>query len=177
KAAPAATLHDKVLHADADMNRADWKTGVATIVGVAGIGLGFWWADAVAALLGSASVIRDGDNNTRVAMVGLTDARPTPVDGGGVHPLVHRVDRDLADVPWGRDHGARLRDEGHVFHVEAYLVPAAEEDVSVDRLAAVRRRLTALNWKTADAVVTGLSGGDDHHRPGSPAGRSAGTPA
>ncbi len=165
KAAPAATLHDKVLHADADMNRADWKTGVATIVGVAGIGLGFWWADAVAALLVSASIIRDGVNNTRGAIGGLTDARPTRFDGSGVHPLVHRVDRELADVPWARDHGARLRDEGHVFHVEAFLVPAAEEDVSVDRLAEVRRRLTALNWKIADAVVTGVSEVDDHHRP------------
>ena len=40
KTGPAEALHDKVLYADADMNRAYWKTGLATIVGVLGISLG-----------------------------------------------------------------------------------------------------------------------------------------
>ena len=37
----AEQLSDKVLRADADMNKADWLTGLATAVGVLGIGLGF----------------------------------------------------------------------------------------------------------------------------------------
>lgn len=45
----AEQLHDKVLRADADMNRADWLTGLATAAGVVGIGMGWWWADAAAA--------------------------------------------------------------------------------------------------------------------------------
>ena len=36
----ARTLHDKVLFADADMNRADWMTGVAGLLGVIGIASG-----------------------------------------------------------------------------------------------------------------------------------------
>jgi divalent metal cation (Fe/Co/Zn/Cd) transporter len=34
------TLHDKVLYADADMNKADWMTGAAAIAGIVGIGWG-----------------------------------------------------------------------------------------------------------------------------------------
>src|SRR5690625_2674094 len=39
----AKELHDKLLYADADMAKADWGTAAATIIGVLGIGLGFWW--------------------------------------------------------------------------------------------------------------------------------------
>ena len=49
KLKPASELHDKVLYADADMNKADWQTAAAGIVGVLGIGLGLWWLDFVAA--------------------------------------------------------------------------------------------------------------------------------
>src|SRR5699024_11581398 len=56
----AEQLHDKVLHADSDMGRADWTTAVATIAGVLGVGFGLWWADAAAALLVSLLIVRDG---------------------------------------------------------------------------------------------------------------------
>src|SRR5690554_4425162 len=46
----AKDLHNKVLYADADMNKADWMTALGSIVGVTGVGIGLWWLDAVAAL-------------------------------------------------------------------------------------------------------------------------------
>lgn len=165
KMAPAEALHDKVLYADADMNRADWQTGVATIVGVVGIGLGLWWADAVAALVVSVSIVWDGVYNLRGAIAGLADARPTTFDGRKPHPVLQRIDDELAEVSWACDHGTRVRDEGHVFHVEAYLVPAPGEDVSVDRLADVRRRVSELNWKIEDVVVTAVTEVRDRYRP------------
>lgn len=48
----AKELNDKVLYADAEMNRADWLTGCAAMLGVVGIGFGLWWADADAHGLG-----------------------------------------------------------------------------------------------------------------------------
>ena len=165
KAAPAEALHDKVLYADADMNRADWKTGLATIVGVLGIGMGLWWADAVAALVVSVSIVRDGWSNVRGAIEGLADARPTRYDGTDPHPLVHRIDDLLAGVDWAVDRGARVRDEGHVFHVEAFLVPADGQEVTVARLTEVRRRLSQLSWKIEDVVVTVVPEVLDAHRP------------
>ncbi|MGW8593430.1 cation diffusion facilitator family transporter [Dietzia sp. NPDC055877] len=165
KAEPAETLHDKVLYADADMNRADWKTGIATIVGVLGIGMGLWWADAVAALVVSVSILRDGWANVSGAIQGLADARPTRFDGTDPHPLVHEIDEVLDGVAWADDHGARVRDEGHVFHVEAFLVPADGQQVTVEMLTAVRRRLTDLSWKLKDVVVTVVDEVHDTHRP------------
>jgi len=45
----ARGLHDRVLLADAEMNRTGWLTAGAAMLGVVGVGLGLWWADAVAA--------------------------------------------------------------------------------------------------------------------------------
>ena len=58
-----------------------------------------------------------------------------------------------------------MRDEGHVFHVEAFLVPADGQQVTVEMLTAVRRRLTDLSWKLKDVVVTVVDEVHDTHRP------------
>src|SRR5690606_32692628 len=59
----AKKIHDKVLFADSQMNKADWMTAAAAMVGVVGVGLGFWWADAAAAACISFSILRDGFTN------------------------------------------------------------------------------------------------------------------
>lgn len=41
KMKPAKILHSKALFADAQMNRADWMAGLASIIGITGIGMGF----------------------------------------------------------------------------------------------------------------------------------------
>ena len=61
----ADDLHDKVLYADADMNKADWMTALGSIIGVTGIGLGLWWLDAVAALFIAVTILGDGIKNTK----------------------------------------------------------------------------------------------------------------
>ena len=47
------------------------------IVGVAGNGPGFWWADSAAALLISMSIMWDGLRNTKAAVFDLMDERAT----------------------------------------------------------------------------------------------------
>ena len=42
KARLAPVLHNKLLYADADMAKADWQTNAASIIGVLGIGVGWW---------------------------------------------------------------------------------------------------------------------------------------
>ncbi|QGQ19295.1 cation transporter [Cellulomonas sp. JZ18] len=149
----ARTLHDRVLYADADMNRADWLTAVAGIVGVLGIGVGLWWADATAALVISFSILKDGVSNVRTATVALMDARATTVDGDEVHPLVAQVDAHLAGVPWVADGRVRLRDEGHVFHAECFVVPRAGHAPTLEDLTALVRDVSDLDWKLQDVVV------------------------
>ena len=54
------SCYDKVLYADAQMNRADWMTVTAAIVEVLGIGAGIWWLDAIAAMVIGLDITRDG---------------------------------------------------------------------------------------------------------------------
>ena len=149
----AEELHDKVLYADADMNKADWMTGLATSVGVLGIGMGLWWADAVAALVVSASILKDGATNLKGAVADLVDSRPTTYDDAAPHPLLQEMETVLRQQPWVQDVGVRVRDEGHVFHVEAFVVPAEGVVPTLGQLAAARKRCADLDWKIEDVVL------------------------
>ena len=149
----ARELHNKVLYADADMNKADWMTSAGTIVGVAGIGLGFWWADAAAALFIAAGILRDGLRNMRGAITDLMDTTATTFDDGAPHPLGGRVRDYLQGLEWVAEAGVRIRDEGQVFHVEAFVVPRREDDVTLGRLNAVRAECMDLDWKLRDTVI------------------------
>lgn len=168
----ARTLHDRVLYADADMNKADWMTALGSIVGILGIGAGLWWADSAAALFISASILRDGITNLRVATSALMDSRASTVEGDAPHPLVGQVEEHLAAVPWVAEAGVRVRDLGHVFHVEAFVVPRGDVPGLGD-LRRVREDVVALDWKVQDLVLVPveqlpadmLPGVDTAHRP------------
>ncbi|MGO1974078.1 MAG: cation diffusion facilitator family transporter [Propionibacteriaceae bacterium] len=154
KKLPLATrLHDKVLHADADMNKADWMTAVGTILGVIAIGFGLWWADAVAALAIAVSILRDGWTNLRHAVDALMDARAHTVDDSEPHPLNQQVVDTLDQLDWVKEAGVRIRDQGHLFHVEAFVVPH-QSRVNLDQIEAAKTSLEQLNWKVHDVVVT-----------------------
>ncbi|BBE22202.1 cobalt transporter [Arthrobacter sp. MN05-02] len=148
----APPLHNKVLFADADMNKADWMTGVAVIIGVTGIGFGLWWADATAALIVAFSILRDGFVNVRAAIKGLLDARATTFDDKDPNPLLGQVEEYLHGLDWTQDIGARIRDEGQVFHIEAFVVPQ-QPDVNLQQLEHAHDGLKALNWKVSDVVI------------------------
>jgi cobalt-zinc-cadmium efflux system protein len=72
----ARRLRDEVLDTDSMMQKADWMTGLAGMLGVLGVGLGFWWADAAAASFISLSILKDGITSTRVATAELVDGAP-----------------------------------------------------------------------------------------------------
>jgi divalent metal cation (Fe/Co/Zn/Cd) transporter len=145
-------LHDKVLFADADMQKADWMTAAGTIVGILGIGIGLWWADSGAALLISASIVRDGWRNLHHASSALMDERARTYDDSAPHPLTQEVDSALATLPWVRDSRSRVRDQGHVFHVEAFVRPSGAAP-TLDQLEAAVELLRRLDWKIHDVVV------------------------
>jgi cation diffusion facilitator family transporter len=164
----AKQLHDKVLFADAEMNRADWMTGVAAMLGVVGIGLGLWWADAVAASIISVDIVHDGYKNLRVALGDLMDKEPTVVDHSQADPLPKRIENHLRALPWVRDAEVRLREEGHVFIGEAFVVPVDGEDL-LGRLDRANRELLELDWRLHELVIAPVP---EIHRP-EPAGGQA----
>jgi cation diffusion facilitator family transporter len=149
----AEQLHDKVLYADADMNKADWMTAVAAVAGVAGIGLGLWWADYSAAILISGSILHDGIRNTRAAVSALMDKRAMTYDDEAPHPLARRLDTYLRGLPWTQEARSRIRDEGPVFHVESFVVPAAGSMPSLEQLEEAREACIAFDWKVQDMVI------------------------
>jgi cation diffusion facilitator family transporter len=149
----ARQIHDKVLFADAEMNKADWLTAMAAILGILGIAVGLWWADAVAAAVISSEILRDGYSNVRQVVSDLMDGRPRTVDHSAVDPLPGRVETEMRKLGWVREVRARLREEGHVYFGEVYVVPSDEANL-VDRLDKARRRLEALDWRLHDIVIT-----------------------
>lgn len=148
----AEALHDKVLYADADMQKADWMTAAGTIAGVLGIGIGLWWADAGAALLISASIVRDGWRNLQHASSALMDQRARTYDDSDPHPLTQDIDDVLHALPWVRDSRTRVRDQGHVFHVEAFVSPS-DGPVTLEQLEEAAALLRDLDWKIHDVVL------------------------
>ena len=152
KAKLAPVLHNKVLYTDADMAKADWTTTVASIVGVLGIGIGWWWLDGAAALFISVGIARDGIRNSKSAVLDLIDQRALTHDDEERHPLHGRIVSALEAQPWVAESGVRIRDMGQVFHVEAFVVPHRGK-VTVDHLEAARRAIAAMDWKMQDVVV------------------------
>jgi cation diffusion facilitator family transporter len=148
----ADDLHDKVLYADAQMNKADWMTVSAAIVGVLGIGVGLWWADAAAAIFISLDILHDGSRNMRAAVHDLMDARPRRHDAREFHPIVERINEELRKTDWVEAGATRLREEGHVFTGEILVVPKTEEHL-LDRLEELAEHLLSLEWKVYDIVV------------------------
>jgi cation diffusion facilitator family transporter len=151
----ARRLHDKTLSADADMNRADWLTAGAGIAGIVGVGAGLWWADSVAAAVISGAVLWDGIRNLRRVVAELMDRRPTEVDGE-VSDVGERVRAALLECDWVSEAAVRLREEGHVFTGEAFVILAGEgtaEDTVrwVEEAADIA---LGVDWRIHDMVVS-----------------------
>lgn len=122
KELPLATrLRDKLIHTDAKMNKANWQTGVAGIVGVGLLGFGLWWADAVAAALISFGIIWDGWQSLRVALAELNDGIPHDLEGGQRENDTRAIEKALKT----RFPGAKilLRETGR--YIRAEVVGAA----------------------------------------------------
>ena len=149
----AAKLHDKVLFADAEMQRADWMTAGAAMVGVVGIGFGIWWLDSAAAIVIALDVVRDGLRYTGRAVLNLIDSRPRTYDERKPHPLKLQIEREVAAMDWVREAVVRMRELGHVFSVNVFVVPA-REDRLLDDVEATVEAIRGMDWKAHDVVVS-----------------------
>jgi divalent metal cation (Fe/Co/Zn/Cd) transporter len=160
----ASQLHDKVLHADAQMNKADWMTAGAAMVGVLGIGAGLWWMDAAAAIVIGADILHDGVRYTVAAMSDLLDARPRRYDEKAEHPVNGEVRNTVAAADWIDTAAVRMRDTGHVFNVEVLAVPRGGDGDLLASVEELVERIRDVDWKVQDvvvAVVAELEGAPD----------------
>ncbi|CAA9522464.1 MAG: hypothetical protein AVDCRST_MAG31-1626 [uncultured Sphingomonas sp.] len=149
----APKMHDKVLHADAEMMKADWMAEGATAVGVVGAGFGLWWLDPLAAALVSADILKDGASNLKAAVLDLVDRRPEKTDQSGPELLPDRVRDLLRGLDWVADAEVRMREEGHVFMGEAFVVPRPGAGDLVRELGRAAEAAKALDWRMHELTI------------------------
>jgi cation diffusion facilitator family transporter len=149
----ARELHDKILFADAEMNRADWLTAGAAIAGIVGIRYGLWWADGVAATVIGFDIVRDGFKTTKHAVTDLMDARPKSVEGDRAEGVPMRVENELRSMSWVKDVRVRMREEGHVFFGDAVVITNDSTNL-VTRIEEATERVMALDWRIYDFLIS-----------------------
>lgn len=149
----ASVIHDKVLYADAQMNRADWMAESAAAVGVIGTGFGLWWMDAAAAAVVSLDIIRDGYRNLKISVQDLIEEAPKGIaEDDRLDPLPAELARYIESFPWVEKADVRLREDGHVLLGEAFVVPRSERDL-VANVAELAEKARAFNWRIQELVV------------------------
>jgi cation diffusion facilitator family transporter len=149
----AAELHDKVLFADAKMNRADVLTAGAAAVGVVGIGFGLWWADSVAAIVIGIDIVHDGQRYLRESLSDLMDEHPKTYDEAKPHPVVDQIKQELAAVTWIEAAAVRMREHGHLLTGDIWIVPSGSEAGLTERLERLGERLHGLDWRVHDVAI------------------------
>jgi divalent metal cation (Fe/Co/Zn/Cd) transporter len=148
----APRVHDKILFADAKMNKADWMGEAATAVGVMGVGLGYWWTDPAAAALVSLEILHDGWSNLRAAITDLIDERPKKTDQSGFETLPEELARHMEALDWVQAAEVRLREDGHVFFGEVFVVPRTTEGL-VEKIERAVDHAKSLNWRIHDVTI------------------------
>ena len=108
---------------------------------------------AAAAVLVATSILHDGVKNLRAAVGDLLDARATPIGSDEPHPVVRQLQRAAEATDWVDRATVRVRDMGHVFHSEVFVVPRHGIDPTVDQIEELQRRCAELDWKVEDTVV------------------------
>jgi cation diffusion facilitator family transporter len=142
----ARVLHDKALATDADLNKDDWLTGAMAALGVLGIAIGWWWADAVAAVSISLLVCRDGLRNLGSSICDLMDRVPMSVDHERIEGLVERIQAEVERLAWVADASVRLREHGNFLTGEVFVVPRGEQ-IQLADVEDARRRVEQLDWR------------------------------
>lgn len=151
----AERLQDEVIFTDAKMNKANWMTGLAGLFGVFGLGLGWWWADSVAAAIISFDIIFDGWKALRVATAELVDGIPRKLGGIGPDPEAEKLIRKLKKQFPGCD--IRLRETGRYIHAE---ICGAEPDRTQD-LKSLWPGAAKRSWRFAQLSFVSPGTGDD----------------
>lgn len=117
-----------------------------------GVGFGLWWLDGVAALFISLGITWDGVRNTKSAVIDLMDQRARSYDDKDPHPLAREIVEHLRAQRWISDAAMRMRDQGQVLHVEAFVVPHRCR-VPVARIDEISASIAAMDWKVQDVVI------------------------
>lgn len=149
---PARKVNNKILYASGRMLAADWQSTLAAAVGVVGIAIGWWWADAVAAGVIAAGIIGDGLRNTKHASMALVDRMPTKVGKGETVDILSQVEHLVEQSDWAGDAEVRLREYGQVYFGEV-VVDVGDKPVDADKLQELYERIVDLDWRLQEVLI------------------------
>jgi cation diffusion facilitator family transporter len=152
----AEELHNKALLADADMNKANYLSEGAAVVGLVLVAFGHWWGDGVAAALISSTIIYDGWHNMRQVLGDLMDESPTEMGGKELEDLPRRIKSEAERLDWVEEAAVRLRESGHVLSGEVFVVPKRKSNL-VTQIEEASEDLRKLDWRLYTLVVVPVS--------------------
>lgn len=159
----AQTLNDKILITDGKMNKADWKTGVAAMAGVVGIGMGWWWADPVAAGFIAFDILHDGWSQTKDAVTGLVNRAPTSLENEYLN-LPDKVNEALLTLPWVGRAQNRLYEHGHLIFGEGFVSLKQNEQISPHQIQKAIQKIQGLDWRLQNFTLTVLPEEEEHQQ-------------
>jgi divalent metal cation (Fe/Co/Zn/Cd) transporter len=149
----AKLLHDKALHADAEMNRANWLTNGAGIIGLLLVAWGFWWGDSLAALIISVDIMRDGWLNVAKSLSDVMDHHPVDLETGRQDPLVTDVHRTLRALPFVADEKTLIREHGRYIYAEIFIQPNDRMPPATEASRLVREAVLPLDWRLQHIAI------------------------
>lgn len=142
----AERIKDKVLHTDALMQKADWQTGLAGIAGILGIAMGWWWADASAALFIALSIIKDAIGALDQAVAELLDGTPRKLESNDLSDDAEQLIATLRQY-YG-DVSIRLRETGRYIDAEVDCPSPSRIPTAAELMGeAMAWRLAALSFR------------------------------
>jgi cation diffusion facilitator family transporter len=160
----AKKLNDKALNAEAAMNKAEWMSEGAAIIGVILVGFGHWWGDAAAAAFISIEIVRDGWMNTRLVIGDLMDESPTQMGTHELEDITVKVRRTVEKMDGVSDAAVRLREHGRVLTGEVFVVLGDDGDI-VRRSEQVATRAREVDWRLHDIAVMPVAQLDERDPP------------
>jgi cation diffusion facilitator family transporter len=148
----AKRLHDKALSAEATMNRDEWLSEGAAILGILLVGFGHWWGDAAAAAFISVEIVHDGWLNMRLVLGDLMDESPSVMGSGEIEDITDKVRSQVESLAKVAAAGVRLREHGRTLTGEVFVVPHERADV-VGLVREVADRAADVDWRLHDITV------------------------
>lgn len=148
----AKKIHNKILFTDADTQKADYMTAFAAMAGILGVGLGYWWADPLAALFISFSVIKDGYKNLKNAINDLMDRRPVKIDKKEQDELVEEIQKFVTSWDWVEQARVRFREHGQVYFGEIMVI--CKDGINIPKqIETGIQQLSSYHWKIYDVTI------------------------
>ena len=119
------------------------------MIGILGIGFGFWWADSCAAAFVSFEILRDGWANLRNSVAQLMNKRPSDIDTKSEDPAIDRVQKAIEALEWVEKARVRLREDGDVLTGEVFLQPHDQSEL-LAHLEQARDVAYSVDWRLHD---------------------------